>query len=124
QVRQTLLLRQLLLLHVGPDPLRHLGRADGLGAHDVFERVAAALEVDRVATERHLLLRHSGSSVAIGCGGPRCPAPPHPAGGDYGRTPRGRKAKNTTRGGVPTRENYREGVSISEGGFTPLRTPP
>src|SRR5262245_44620456 len=58
-----LFLGELLTLHVRPDPLGHLRGADGLVAHDVLEGVAAALEVDRVATERRLLrLRHPVSS--------------------------------------------------------------
>src|SRR5262249_28779687 len=59
-----LLLGEALFLHVRPDALRHLRGPDGLGAHDVLQRVAAALEVDRVAAERYpFCLRHSVSSL-------------------------------------------------------------
>src|SRR5206468_8175137 len=76
-----LLLAEPLPLHVRPDLLRHLRRADGLVTHDRLQRVAATLEVDRIATERRLLFRHSVSSLRrLGCGGPG-PAPPDPAEG-------------------------------------------
>src|SRR5207244_10554053 len=66
-----LLLADALPFHVRPDLLRHLRRADGLVTHDRLQRVAATLEVDRIAAERHLLLRHSVSSLRrLGCGGP------------------------------------------------------
>src|SRR5262249_27607438 len=52
---------QLLALHIGPDLLRHLGGADRRAAEDRLGRILAALEVDRVAPERLLPLRHSAS---------------------------------------------------------------
>src|SRR5207237_8813162 len=62
-VPTALLAGELLPLDVHPELLRHLGRADRLVAEDGGHRVVAALEVDRVASERLLALRHSFPSV-------------------------------------------------------------
>src|SRR5262245_66672374 len=73
-VAGLLLAGELLPLHVAPDLLGHLGGADGRRTHHGFHGVLAALEVDRVATER-LLLRHALSAQSRQCG-IRRPAPP------------------------------------------------
>src|SRR5215510_2405554 len=69
-----LLAGELLPLDVAPDLLGHLGGADGRRPHHGLHGVLAALEVDRVATER-LLLRHALSPPSRECG-IRRPAPP------------------------------------------------
>src|SRR6266508_1151624 len=75
----ALLLGESLPLHVRPDLLRHLGRADGPPAHNRLHRVLASLEVDRVAAKR-LFLRHALCPPSSGCG-IRRPAPPDRAEG-------------------------------------------
>src|SRR6266568_7427043 len=107
-----LLLGEFLSLHVRPDLLRHLGRADGPPAHDRFHGVLAALEVDRVAAKR-LFLRHALCPPSSGCG-IRRPAPPD---GPRVLSPgyEGAQGKNTTPRGPPTRGGL-PGGGIPPGG--------
>src|SRR6266496_4941442 len=74
EAQRGLLLGESLPLHVRPDLLGHLGRADGARAHHRLHGVLASLEVDRVATKR-LFLRHALCPPSSGCG-IRRPAPP------------------------------------------------
>src|SRR5262249_50086551 len=69
-----LLAGQLLALHIGPDLLRHLGRPDRRAAEDRLGRILAALEIDRVAPERLLPLRHSASLPRKWWSGPALPS--------------------------------------------------
>src|SRR5262245_63066162 len=52
---RSALRRETLPLHVAPQLLGHLGWADRRGAEQRFQAVRAALEADRVASERLLL---------------------------------------------------------------------
>src|SRR5262249_17833544 len=60
--RGSVLGRQALALHVAPELLRHLGRADRRGAEQRLQAVRATAEADRVASKCGLLagrtLRH------------------------------------------------------------------
>src|SRR5262245_41150812 len=86
---------ELLPLHVAPDAIGHLGRADRGASHPALRRVAAALEADRVPTERRLFrLRHLYPSfvmiVALGA----------TSRGYYYHMYEGTARKNTTSRGV------------------------
>src|SRR5262249_42647569 len=51
---RSALRRETLPLHVAPELLGHLGWTDRLGAEQRFQAVRAALEANRVASERFL----------------------------------------------------------------------
>src|SRR5678815_4270503 len=115
---RRLLLRELLPLHVGPDLLGHLRGPDRRGAHHGLEAVAAALEVDRITTERLLPFRHAPSSLRViwprvlGCAARRLPIRPRVLSRDH----EGAQGKNTIPGGSPTRGKL-PGGGIPPGGF-------
>src|SRR5580765_411731 len=89
---------ELLPLHVGPDLLGHVRRPDRRAAEDRLHGVRATLEVDRVAPERFLRLRHVSP---FSSGGRPRPAPRAEGINTIGT--RGKKQKTPPLGGCPPR---------------------